>query len=77
MIPLTNTYGRPFDDLDALKAHITARELAAQAGATSYSVVAEDGTPLCGFVAAEGGPRADFIAKGWNCSACATTGSTS
>lgn len=63
---LTNTYGRRFDDLDATKMHLTVRELAAQAGATSYAVLAEDGTPMCGQVALDGRPTAVFTAIGWN-----------
>lgn len=36
---LVNTFGRPFDDLDALKMHLAARDLASRAEFASYSVV--------------------------------------
>lgn len=77
MIHLVNSYGRPFGDLDALKGHLTVREMAAQAGCASYSVVAEDGTPIFGFVGAAGGPEACFIASEWNRGASAASGGES
>lgn len=49
MTRFVDSHGRHFNDLDALKCHITLRELAAAQGATSYSLESSDGRPMLGF----------------------------
>lgn len=60
-IPVTNGHGRPWDELDAIRAHMAAR---AQAGGASYAVLAECGAPLCGRHV-PGRELVTLVARGW------------
>lgn len=57
-------YGRPFDDLDAMRLHLMARDQVPQG--EGYSIVSEDGIPMAGFVPIDfSKPSHHAVAAGW------------
>ena len=62
-VPLINTQGRRFDDLDAVKLHVNAQ---AYLGHSYFSVHSADGWPMTGFVPhAPTGPHVYLISNKW------------
>ena len=59
---IIDRHGRTLDELDILKLHIGARDLAP---GRSYSVVTKSGAPICGFLSNDPGEVADFVATAW------------
>lgn len=63
---LRNSYGRQIDDLDIVKAHCAARDIAEQSGTRSYSVVSEDHAPICGYMSDDCKVPVVVIATQWS-----------
>lgn len=60
-----NKYGKPFDDLDAVKLRVNLYDSGLVSENDTYTIYSECGKPLTGFVANNPQAIKNFMAVGW------------